>query len=297
MLNKVLSVLLLSLFVSTARAQDNKAMLKAIEDSLVIAIDTMYERRIPDEMPMMNERIVKQLVRALKIEGSYYYPFDSLSKRINIIYPEDKSFRIFNWAIAPEENTRRYYAAMQMKSETLKLYPLIDCSGDLGKMAEDTVLTKGKWFGVIYYRILTKEVDGKKIYTMFGANTASPIISRKIMEPMEITENGPVFGAPMFNIRSKNNPEQRISRFILEYKKFAQVALNWDADMNAVYYDHLESEVNDPNRKYTYVPSGQYDGLRWADGYWNMVQDLIPIDALKDGAAPVPQPYKGRGDN
>ena len=109
-----------------------------------------------------------------------------------------------------------------------------------------------------------------------------------------ITENGPVFGAQIFNIRSQNNPDQRVQRFILEYKKQVQASLNWEEENKVIYFDRLESETNDPGRKYTYVPSGQYDGFRWVDGYWNFIQDLIPVDALKDGAAPVPQPYKGR---
>lgn len=296
MLNKIFPVLLASFLMTgtVAKAQQDITLLRSIEDSLVKVVDSMYETKIPDEMPEFNAKIVRQLVRALKIDGSFNYGFDSLAKRLNIIYPEDKSFRIFNWAIAPEENIRRYYGAVQMNSDKLKLYPLVDCSADLTKGAEDSVLQGGKWFGALYYKILTRDVDGQTMYTILGVNGASPIVTRKLMDPMVITEKGPVFGAPIFNIRSQNNPDQRIKRFIIEYKKQVQASMNWDDEGKYIYFDHLESETNDPNRKYTYVPSGQYDGFRWVDGYWNFIPDLIPVDQLKDGAAPVPQPYKGR---
>lgn len=295
MLNKIYGVLFASMLAtSVANAQQDIALIRSIEDSLVKTVDSMYEHNIPDEMPAFNARIVKQLVKALKIDGSYSYPFDSLGKRINIIYADDKKFRIFNWSLPLEENTRRYYGAVQMNSDKLKLFPLVDCSTELGKGAEDSVLKGGKWFGALYYRIMSKETESGLTYTMFGVNEASPIIKRKLMDPMMMTENGPVFGAQIFNIRSQNTPDQRIQRFIIEYKKQVQAALNWDEEGKVVYFDRLESETSDPARKYTYVPSGQYDGFRWVDGYWNFVQDLIPVDQLKDGTAPVPQPYKGR---
>ena len=109
---------------------------------------------------------------------------------------------------------------------------------------------------------------------------------------MILTNRGPVFGAPVFNVRSENFPSERVNRFILEYKKEVQVSLNWDNEMNAVYFDKLVSQVNDPNRKYTYVPSGQYDGFKWNGQQWSYVQDLIPLDARTDGNAPSPVPVK-----
>ncbi len=294
MLNKIYAVLFASMLTASANAQQDIALIRSMEDSLVKTVDSMYENNIPDEMSTYNARIVKQLVRALKMDGSYNYAFDSLGKRFNIIYSDDRKFRIFNWSIALEENTRRYYGAIQMNSDKLKLYPLVDCSGELGKGAEDSVLKGSKWYGALYYRIMSKETENGTVYTMFGVNEASPIIKRKLLDPMMITENGPVFGAQIFNIRSQNNPDQRVQRFILEYKKQVQASLNWEEENKVIYFDRLESETNDPGRKYTYVPSGQYDGFRWVDGYWNFIQDLIPVDQLKDGAAPVPQPYKGR---
>ena len=294
MFNKSLILIVLLLLVVSKASFAQDAQLKVMEDSLVVTADSMYNAFIPDERSLYNEKFVKQLVRALKLQGSYSYPFDELQKKINILYPEDKTFRIFNWSIAPTDITRRYYGAIQMNSAELKLYPLFDYSGSLSKGAEDSVLTGGKWYGALYYRIMPNEVDGQTIYTLFGLNASSAISNKKVMDPMTITAKGPVFGAPIFNVRSQGRPTERINRFIIEYKKEVQASMNWDADLNAVYFDKLVSQVNDPNRKYTYVPSGEYDGFKWDNGYWNYVQNLIPIDALKDGQAPTPIPVKGK---
>ncbi|HEY1031424.1 MAG TPA: hypothetical protein VGD89_06610 [Flavipsychrobacter sp.] len=296
MLKKAALIFCLSLVCNAQRgfAQDNMRQIKAIEDSLMITADSMANAFLPEIRQIHTELFVKQLVRALKIAGSYNYRFDSLATRINIIAPDDNSFRMFNWSVANTEVTRRYYGAIQMAGEQLKLYPLVDYTAQLGKGAEDSVLQGGKWYGALYYRIMTMERDGEKVYTMFGLNASSPISNKKVLDPMFFTPQGVVFGAPIFNIRSQNNPQERIKRFIIEYKKSVQVSMNLDKEMNAIYFDRLESEVNDPNRKYTYVPTGQYDGFRWVDGYWNFVHDLIPLDLLKDGEAPAPVPAKLR---
>ena len=295
MLNR-LSVLFITglLFFSGAVEAQSTAEIKAVEDSLLVTADSMYNAFIPDERPGYTQQFVKQLIRALKYPGSYDYPFERLATKINIIYPDDKKFRIFNWSISPNDVTLRYYGAIQMPGEKLKLYPLIDYTSQLGKGAEDSVLTGGKWYGVLYYKIIPHEVDGQTIYTMFGKDASNAISDKKVLDAMVLTENGPVFGAPIFGIRSQNYPSERVKRFIIEYKKGVQASMNWDADMNAIFFDRLASDVNDPNRKYTFIPTGQYDGFRWNDGNWTFVQDLIPVDALKDGQAPTPVPVKGK---
>src|SRR5690606_2613031 len=128
-----------------------------------------------------------------------------LSKKINIIGPGDKSFRIFNWLIVATDNQVRYYGAIQQPSSTLKLFPLVDYAKELGKFAEDSVLTGSKWFGALYYRIVPTEVNGQKVYNLFGLNSSSLVSNRKVIDPLQFTEDGISFGAPIFNVSSENN--------------------------------------------------------------------------------------------
>lgn len=291
MFNKLLVtiVLMVSLCISSY-AQDGYDNIKKVEDSLVVMSDSMYHAYIPDERPAYVAKFVKQLVTALKTPNSWGYEFPKLSQEINIIYAEDKSFRIFNWVIAPSEVTRRYYGAVQLPGEDLKLFPLIDYSAELKKCAEDSILTDGKWFGGIIYKIMPATVDGEKIYTLFTKNASSPISNKKVLDPMMITEDGLVFGAPIFDLNSSCSPSQPINRFVIEYKKEVQASMNWEPDFNAIFFDRLVSQVNDPHRKYTYVPSGQYDGFKWKGDKWTFVKNLIPIDIREDGEAPTPNP-------
>jgi len=279
---------------SRAFSQDispqNMERLQIMEDSLVTTADSMYNAFIPDTHIAYSERFVKQLIRALKIPNSYYYPFEKLSKTINIIYADDKAFKMYNWEITPSNVQKRYYGAIQMPEERLKLWGLLDYADQMGKGAEDSILTGRKWFGAIIYRIMSREVQGRTVYTLFGLNTSNPLSNRKVLDPMTITETGVTFGAPIFGIASENFPRQRVNRFILEYKKTVQASLNWDEERKMIIFDKLVSQGNDPHRKYTYVPSGQYDGLKWGNETWNYQSDLIPVTILKDGEAPSEQP-------
>jgi hypothetical protein len=260
--------------------------LRQYEDSLIRTADSMYASMVPEDQLGYVYQFVRQLKTALSVPASYSYPFDSLKTRINIIAPEDGAFRIFNWSIAPTQTTARYYGAIQMPSEQLKLYGLVDNSAQITKGAMDSVFEGGRWFGALYYRIMPVEVDGQKAYTVFGMNAANPLSTRKVMDLLWFSKNGPVFGGKVFGVRSPDSKNQA-TRFILEYKKGIVAALNYNAELNAVYFDHLESDANDPGRKYTYVPTGQYDGFRWQNGEWQFVKDLIPITILQDGQNPI----------
>lgn len=299
MLRKTLVAIVLSVLVSANTfAQDNSSKISSIEDSLVVLSDSMYKAFIPDDRVAHTQQFVKLLISALKEPNSYNYNFPKLGEVINIIYPEDKSFRIFNWAIAPTAATMRYYGAIQLQGDELQLIPLYDYSQELKRGLEDSILNKGKWFGGIIYKIMTNEYDGDPIYTLFTKNGSSPISNKKALDPMQIQDGkNVVFGAPIFNMSSSEDmPERTVNRFVIEYKKTAQASMNFDAELNAIYFDHLISEMDDPNRKYSYVPSGQYDGFRWQKGQWQFVKNLIPIEVREDGNAPAPVPVGKKED-
>ncbi len=268
---------------------ENIEKFRIMEDSLIVSADSMFNAMLPDMRVGYSERFVGQLVRALKIPSSYYYPFDSLKKEINIIYADDNAFRIFNWEITPSNITKRYYGAVQLPSEKLKLFGLNDYTEKLGNGAEDSILTNKKWMGALYYRIMPRDVGGKKIYTLFGMNASGAFSNKKILDPMMINDDGITFGAPIFGVASENFPRQRINRFILEYKKGVQVSMNWNDEKQMIVFDKLVSQINDPHRKYTFVPSGQYDGFIWDNDTWRYQRDLIPVQILQDGEAPTEQ--------
>jgi hypothetical protein len=274
-----------TVFAQGISPQDMEKM-KKMEDSLVVAADSMFNAFIPDTRVVYSERFARQLVRALKIPNSYLYRFDTLQRMINIIASDDNAFRVFNWGIEPTALTKRYYGAIQLLQPQLKLIGLNDYSEQTEKGLEDSILSNRKWFGALYYRIMSQTVKGRKIYTMFGLNSGGMLSNKKVLDPMYFEGNGVIFGAPIFSVASTSNPQQPIKRFVMEYKKDVTASMNWDNERQMIVFDKLASVSNDASRKYTYVPSGQYDGFVWGNEMWNYKRNLVAITILKDGEAP-----------
>jgi len=133
---------------------------------------------------------------------------------------------------------------------------------------------------------MSNTIKGRKIYTLFGMNAGGMLSNKKVLDPMYFDGNGVMFGAQIFSVTSPANPQQPVRRFVLEYKKDVTASMNWDAERQMIVFDKLASVSNDPTRKYTYVPSGQYDGFVWANDMWQYQRDLVNVKILQDGEAP-----------
>ncbi|MBX9449454.1 MAG: hypothetical protein KL787_06945 [Taibaiella sp.] len=264
-----------------------------LEDSMIIYADSLRFGVIMEEKARLNEKFVRALRKALDYPNSYEYPFERLKEYIRIIVPEDNSFRIFNWVVLINEFSRRYYGAIQMNSPELKLYPLLDYSEELesnGRALDK--LTHKEWYGgEIYniYKLPNVLENGLPVYAVFSYNNNAVYSKKKIFDHMVVTEQGPVFGLPIIV-----TPEATINRLIVEYKKEAFVNLNFNKDEQKVIFDRVSSEIGDPTKRFTYVPTGHMDGFQLKEGKWRFVPDAIPIMKLQDGQAPIDGVFPNR---
>ena len=252
------------------------SQLRQMEDSLVILAyqmvgDTIVRRRLPAA-----HRFVRLLIRALKLPGSYWYPFDSLRKVISIVDAPDGRFRIFSWEVLRSDGWYRHFGAIQLRSKQLKLIPLLDYSPWL-RHAEDTSFCAPVWWGCTYYNIIVKRKWLKKYYFLFGWNWHDLFSNRKVAEVLWLRrrkgEIQACFGAPLFWIPDSG---RKLYRFILEYKKDAAVTLNYNPDKKMIVYSYLVplSPLMRGNKRW-YVPEGTYDGFVWRWGQWKHRQMVL----------------------
>ena len=232
---------------------------------------------------------IRMLVRSLKIPNSFYFPFDSL-QTISKLYAPDSSFRIFTWQIKKDVYVFLQRGAIQMRTPdgTLKLIPLHDVSM-FTKKPEDSIRGANNWIGAIYYRIIQNKSFGKNVYTLLGFDDFTINSNKKWMDILTFNEDGqPVFGGPYFSFKndSAKLSKKQIYRFYLEYKKEATTTFNYDSSMHMIIYDHLISESEEPNRKETYVPDGDYEGFTWENGQWLHVPKVFTT-TLEEGQFPT----------
>lgn len=258
------------------------------EDSLkgyafdIVNAETATKRFVADSS------FIRQLVRALRQPNSFYYPFDSL-ETISRLYAPDSTFRIFTWQFKKDDYLYLQEGAIQMNMPdgSLKLFPLFDASMFTEKPL-DSVRTRRNWIGAIYYKIILKTWQGRKYYTLLGFDDYSQTSNKKWMEVLTFNENGePQFGGPYFSFAQDSVHRPVQYRFNIEYKKEAATRFNYDPDMDLVVYDHLVSEGDQPQKKDTYVPDGDFEAFQWKGGHWVHVEKRLFNTVLKDGQAPM----------
>ena len=198
-------------------------------------------------------------VRALKVKNSFSYHFKSL-ETVSQLYPPDSTFRIFTWQLKKDEYMYIQKGAIQMRTASgeLKLLPLFDASMFTGKPV-DSVRSRNNWIGAIYYRIIQKSYGGKNYYTLLGFDDYSVSSNRKWMEVLTFNEQGePVFGGPVISYKEDTAKKPIANRFVIEYKKEARTTFNYNPEMDMIIYDHLISETEEPGKKDTYIPDGDF---------------------------------------
>ncbi len=285
----LLSGLICLLFAFRATAQLNAAsreLLAEKEDSLRILADSMINALSPADRFRADSSFVRGLVRALQVPHSIDYPFRSVAT-VSQLYPKDSSFRIFTWQLKKDEYVYHQKGAIQVRTTDgrLKLFPLFDASM-FTTDPNDSVRSRNNWIGAIYYTIIQKEHNGKSYYTLLGFDDFSIASNKKWMEVLTFNANGePVFGGPLISYAADSTGRKIKPRFSIEYKKEANTVFNYNPEMDMIIFDHLISETNEPDRKETYIPDGDYEGFKWENGRWVHVDKVFNF-SLQDGQFP-----------
>lgn len=292
-------LILLFLFIAikgSAQAQLTKTdeqLLQQKEDSLQVVAREIVFGLDAAERFRADSLFTRILVRALKTPYSFQYPFDSVVN-ISRVYAPDSTFRLFSWQVMRDEDFVRRHGAIQVKTEdgSLKLFPLIDRTASY----EDPLNQPGtpeNWVGAIYYRILLNQYEDRKYYTLLGYDENSIASTMKRIEVMNFRNDGtPVIGeTTYFSFAEDSIPKPDQVRFWIEYRKEGNARLQYDEEMNMIIFDHLIPENGEVEKKYTYIPDGDYEGFRWKNGKWVHIDKIFTF-ALKDGEAPAPIPVK-----
>lgn len=289
----LLPILILFFTVSSLQAQkinsaDQKILIQK-EDSLKrlaknLIVDSLTAGR------MRNDSLfVRTLVRALQVKNSFYYPFDSV-QGISKLYAPDSTFRIFSWSLSYDDFYSRQRGAIQFKTPdgSLKLVPLRDFS-EFTANPTDSIRTKDTWIGAVYYNIIKTVYNGKSYYTLFGFDDNNVRSNKKWIDVLSFdTRNLPVFGGT-FSFEKDSAKRAPLKRYYIEYKKEASALVNYDPDLNMILVDHLVSESEEPDKPYTLIPDGDYEGFEWKGGKWVHINKVFD-QKLEDGQAPVPDP-------
>jgi hypothetical protein len=283
----MLVICLLGISLRSAAQPGSPAIFRQQEDSLKKYSFDIVNAANAESRFRADSQFIRSLVRTLKLPYSFSYPFDSL-QTISRLYAPDSSFRIFTWQFKKDDMMYLQEGAIQMNEPdgSLKLFPLFDASMFTANPL-DSIRTRRNWIGAIYYRIILKTYEGKKYYTLLGFDDYSETSNKKWMEVLTFSPEGqPLFGGPYFSFQDDSVHKAVQYRFNIEYKKEAGTRFNYDPQMDMVVYDHLIPENNEPQKKDTYVPDGDFEAFQWKNGRWVHVEKELFTVKLKDGEFP-----------
>jgi hypothetical protein len=187
----ILILLFIQLFAfSNAKAQSPTKLLQLREDSLKYHGNIIVNGEFAEQRFRADSHFTRILVRALQIQHSFQYPFDSLVS-ISRMYSPDSVFRIFTWQVSKDQNIHRRHGAIQMntKDGSLQLFPLIDRSSIIINQ-QDTITNNEWWIGAIYYKILMHTNGYKKYYTLLGYDEHSRLSTRKLTKQSNLRKKG-----------------------------------------------------------------------------------------------------------
>ena len=266
--NLVFFLIFFSLNSFSQKSEENS--FSTFEDTLKKLSKTILNGSNNKEKNIANYYFLTTLEKALRMNNSFSYPFDSLNTIARLTAP-DNTFRIFNWHIPKDDGTFEYFGFVQtiFKKQNL-IFRLVDKSAEI-KSPEFKTLEYSQWFGAHYYEIIYVKEKRNKYYTLLGWDGNDRISNKKIIDVIHFTKNGtPKFGAAIFKMEKKNQ-----NRVIFEYSSEASMSVRFDKHENQIVFDHLSPKSEQfQGQQQHYGPDFSYDALRFKKGKWNYFRDV-----------------------
>jgi hypothetical protein len=263
---------------------------KDTEDSIKVWFKQINQ--ISDEQGklLINNKIADKFNTVLKESASFAYPFDSL-RFIGRLYAPNHTFRLITWNVAFTDGSQKYFGFIQMfnaSTNEIKVFKLIDKSGEIVN-PENSVLSAGKWYGGLYYKIIENKVDNRIYYTLLALHFHDFFTTRKVIDVLFFDNWGnPVFGAPI--IQSEKLKAKH--RLIFEYSAQVTMNLTYDEKLKTIVFDHLVPSDHQYTGIFNYYgPDMSFDGLTFKNGRWIWNSNLDvrrPSESAKRQSRPRP---------
>jgi hypothetical protein len=230
--------------------------------------------RTDKEKDASNIQLLNLMNKALRLPGSFNYPFDSLVT-IGFRTSPDNLFRIITGDVPKSGGVNTYFGFIQSFNTPKKRYDLFMLQDKTAEIInpQTATLTPDKWMGALYYKILKEK--GSREYTLLALQCYNKLINRKIIDVLTFNSQGvPSFGKSVFE-KLPASFKGRPKRLIFEYSSQASMSLRYDDSKKMILFDHLGPiEEGLAGQHQYYGPSFQIDGLTWKNDSWNYIVNV-----------------------
>ena len=265
-------ILACCLYLFSLQAAGNPESLAKAETQIGQLFTRMAATTADAEKKRINDSIVHLMEMTLQISGSMDYPFTGLT-RMGKISSTDARIRIYTWNLPWADGTNTYFGFLQYKTNNkneVKQVFLNDKSAEIPN-ASGSVLSPSQWYGMLVYEIVETR-DGRDVYyTLLGLDNQDLFITCKIADVLYFDDhNDPVFGKSIFHYQNK-----LMCRLIFQYSAKVKMGMKWNSKMKMIIFDHLAPPASSYTGNYAYYgPDFSFDGLRFEQGKWELVEKV-----------------------
>ncbi len=246
-----------------------------------------------------NEKFLQTLQEALTHQEAFQYPFDEV-QNLSKLTTDDGKLRFFTWMMPLGTGAWKHFGMVMIETGKGKYHIEIlqDAKEDL-KQAEYVALNASKWFGALYYQIVTQKKRGETYYLLLGYDPHSKQVQRKIIDVATLdSRNRITFGAKIFETPEIMDKKyiRKPFRLIFEYSSQVSASIKYKAEEKRIVMDHLAPpDASQKNMRMVYGPDFSYDALVWKKGKWRLEEE-IKIKTNINLPSPTP-PVKEKRSN
>lgn len=265
-----LNLILISFLAVGLKAQE-------VPDGTQERLGKLYGRLINNYNDTIRLRVndsIKVIIDSyVRSDSIFSHKFSGLRYLGQIISP-DSLVKIVTWNLVLTNNKGKYFSYIIKRGEPGKSNTVYSLSSDYreGPVKTDATYTVSDWYGALYYDLKPYKADGETCWILLGIDFGNELISRKIIEVLNINPNGSLlFGKEWFSDGGK--PGLRV---VLEYGSTAMITLRF-ASEKSIVFDHLVPfSTEQADDRQFYVPDYSYDAYNLTDGMWKL---KINVDA------------------
>jgi hypothetical protein len=192
---------------------------------------------------------------------------------ISSVMPEDGKFRLFTWNIPSDNGKQRYYGLMALKGKKGNSVVQFRDSTSVLEGNINRELFPGKWYGALYYDVITTKRGGKRFYTLLGWKGFNRTETQKVLEVMSFAGTRVKLGAPIFEASPAS--KKKDYRQCYRYSFQAKMNLDIDREGERIVMDHLAPSRADLKGQFSfYGPDLSYDAFQWDGRNWVFERDI-----------------------
>ena len=263
---KPITIILLLLFALVGKAQ----VQPTLRDSVNALFDVMFSAE--DSVKLVASSNLETLFADFYVkEENFDLQFDSVPFLGQIAAP-DENLKMACWNVAFEDGSFQYHSVMRHRLDKKSVVVTIFEDTEDWERIERKSIRPNKWYGALYYRILSDRHKGKTYYTIMGWDGKDNITNRKVVDVITLQGKSVVLGSSIF----KDANDRPAHRLIYEYANDVSMALNYDEKEKMIIMDHLAPEDSRFEGQYQfYGPDFSYDALQFKKGEWLLLKDVF----------------------